>query len=151
MDSTNNFDKVMDLIERAEKVMNACDESFQGMMRGGIINTSLGTPALLRNLKKANSIYKKLDKLTREGGDSYTPEQAQTIELKAKELTKRYDVYLKLVNQANEIAKGYVKSSGEAVVDAAKETITDAKDKVTDTFSGVFHKEDDDKEEAPGE
>ena len=120
----NNFDEVMELIARAEKLIAKVDESFQRMSRGGIVNTSWGSTLVIGNLKKANSIFKKLDKLTREAGDSYTPEQAQMIEAKAKELTARYDLYLQLVNQANEIAKGFLKASGKVVVDTVKGTVT---------------------------
>ncbi len=131
----NNFDEVMDLIARAEKLIAKVDESFQRMSRGGVVNTSWGSTLVIGNLKKANSIFKKLDKLTREAGDSYTPEQAQMIEAKAKELTARYDLYLQLVNQANEIAKGFLKASGKVVADTARET-------VASTIGGIFSKKD---------
>ncbi len=129
----NNFDKVMKYIDEAEKIFDKVDESFQRMSRGNIINTSFGTTSLVTNLRKANKIFKKVEKLNKEAGDSYTEEQAQIILAKAQELTSRYEMYYKLIDQANEIAKSYMKEYGKATVDVARDTIKE-------TFGGIFHR-----------
>jgi len=50
------------------------------------------------------------------------------IEAKAKELTEKYDRYLKLIQQANEIAKDFLKSTAKAPVDAMKNVINREKE-----------------------
>ncbi len=121
----DNFDRIMDLIGQAEKLMEKVDSSFQTMSRGGVIDTSRGTVGLMHNLRKANAIYKKLDKLTKEGGDSYTEEEKKIIEEKARELTAKYNLYLKLVEDANNVYKNFLKETGKSVVDTAKGMIND--------------------------
>ncbi|MEM3215913.1 MAG: hypothetical protein QXS17_03290 [Candidatus Micrarchaeaceae archaeon] len=119
----SNFDEIMELVGRAEKIMDKVDESFVKMSRGGVMSISVGTTALVGNLRKANKIFKKLDKLTKAGGDTYTDEEKQIIEEKARELTQKYTIYYELIDKANEIAKGFVKSAAKAPVDAIKDLI----------------------------
>ncbi|MEM3829786.1 MAG: hypothetical protein QXP36_11310 [Conexivisphaerales archaeon] len=119
----SNFNEVMKLIGEAEKVMNKVDESFVKMSRGGVIDISMGTTALVGNLRKANSIFKKLDKLTKAGGDTYTDEEKRIIEEKARELTQKYTLYYELLNKANEIAKEFLKNTAKAPIDAIKDLI----------------------------
>lgn len=130
---TNNFEEIQKLMDRADGLMQKADDSFRQMSRGGVINTSVGTPNLIRHLKKANSIFKKLDRLSKEGGDSYTDEQVKIIEERAKALTKRYDIYLQLINQANEISKTFLKNTGGMVVGGMKQG-------VKETFTDLFHR-----------
>ncbi|MEM0143090.1 MAG: hypothetical protein QXL94_03955 [Candidatus Parvarchaeum sp.] len=119
----SNFDEIMDQIEKTEEIMDKVNESFARMSRGGVINTSLGTNALVGNLRRANAIFKKIDKLTKIGGDSYTDEEKRIIEEKAKELTQKYTLYLELINKANDIAKDFMKSSIKVPIDAVKGAI----------------------------
>ncbi|MEM0148431.1 MAG: hypothetical protein QXN16_00585 [Candidatus Micrarchaeaceae archaeon] len=116
----SNFKEIMKLIDMTEKLMDKVDESFVKMSRGGVINTSLGATALVGNLRKANSIFKKLDKLSKEGADTYTEEEKQIIEEKAKELTQKYTAYAELITKANDIAKDFIKSAAQAPADAVK-------------------------------
>lgn len=112
----SNFDQVMELVGEADAMLEKVDESFQRMARGGSMNMAWGMNSLVGNLKKANKLFKKLDKLTKEGGDTYTDEEKQKIEAKAKELTAKYNNYYQLIDKAADIAKDFVK----APIDAAK-------------------------------
>lgn len=102
----SNYDKIVILMNEADKLMEKVDASFETMTRGGIINTSRGMTGLTGNLRHANKIFKKLDKLTRAGGDTYGAEEKKAIEDRAQKLTEKYNGYYKLIEQANEIAKG---------------------------------------------
>lgn len=104
-----NFEEILKLMDRADNLMRHVDESFQKMTRGGIINVSTGQIGLVNNLRKANALFKKLDKLSKAGADTYTEEEKQIIEGKAKELTARYTMYYKMFDQANKIAEGFEK------------------------------------------
>jgi len=176
----SNYDKIMELAEQCDKLLEKVDEDFMKLSRGGVINTTMGATNMIKNLKKANSLFKKLDDLTSirclncgkkigmmpDGSwqhrvpmykgktdedaaayqklinsrdwrycddppipgriaipkivpeTDYTEEEKAKIEAKAKELTEKYDRYLKLIQQANEIAEGFLKSTAKAPVDA---------------------------------
>jgi hypothetical protein len=125
----NNFKELVKLMDQADHLMDRVDESFQKMSRGGIIDTSRGMTGLMGNLKKANSLFKKLDKLSKTGGDSYTDEEKAIVEAKARELTNRYKMYLDLIDQSNKIAKQFLKQSADTMMGAAKSA-------VKETFGG---------------
>jgi hypothetical protein len=145
-------------MDRADKLMTKVDDSFQRMSRGGVINTTTGMQGLLGNLRSANSIFKKLDKLTKAGADTYTEEEKKAIEAKAKELTSRYNTYYSLIDQANKIAEGMVKTPVNAAADAMKSIAKDAaaavkgaiglekKDDTSTNYEGTEKEEEDQKE-----
>ena len=114
----NNFDQIVKLMDEADRLMVKVDNSFEKMMRGGTINMSVGLTGLVGNLKHANGLFKKLDRLSKEGVDAYTDEQKKTIEEKAKALTEKYGRYAKLIDEANQVAK----NMGPAIIkDIAKD------------------------------
>lgn len=118
----SNFPEIMKVTDEADKLMAKVDESFQRMTRGGTINLSLGMTGLVGNLRHANKLFKKLDRLSKEGLDSYTDEEKKAIEEKAKALTEKYNRYFKLVEQANEIAK----NMGKDIIKEAADTVKGA-------------------------
>jgi len=185
----NNYNKIMELADQCDKLLKEVDGEFIKLSRGGFINTTVGTTKIIKNLKKANSLFKKLDDLTSirclncgkkvgmmpDGSwqhrvppyhgktdedfaayqmlinstdwrycdnppvpgriaipkivpeTDFTEEEKAEIEAKAKELTEKYDRYLKLIQQANEIAKDFLKSTVKAPVDAVKNVINKVK------------------------
>jgi len=188
----SNYDKIMELAEQCDRLMEKVDEDFMRLSRGGVINTTIGSTNMIKDLKSANSLFKKMDNLTSiyclncgkkvgmmpdgswqhrvplylgktdEDAAAYqklinstdwrycdnppvpgrmaipkmvpetdfTEEEKANIEAKAKELTEKYNRYLKLIQQANEIAKGFLKSTAKAPVDAMAGAAKDVVDKV---------------------
>lgn len=131
----SNYEEIMKKAGEAEALLDDVDARFRNMVSAGA-TASLNAVPIIRNLKKTKKIFDKLDKLSKMGGDSYTVPEAQAITARARELTRRYDMYLELLDQAYAMTKEVLKSSAAATADAAGELVRAPAKKFREIFKG---------------
>jgi len=117
----NSYEEIMRLIKTLKSVLLKVEEGYVKVTLGGQINSRLGLIKMVKNMKKAKGIFKKLMVLGH--NNTFDDKEREEIEKEAAVLKAQYEKYNDFFKITNDVQKAI----GKAVVDEGKKHISNFK------------------------